>query len=104
MKREKKRRPSEEATCVCDACGEEIVVPVGGQAAVPGKQHARQPLVSAVAARSRGPGQEKSGPDHLRRKKLEKELADINKETRKLTARLKVLDRRRAELMKELGG
>ena len=46
----------------------------------------------------------RSGPDHLRRKKLEKELADINKETRKLTARLKVLDRRRAELMKELGG
>ena len=46
---------------------------------------------------------QKSGKDHLRRKKLEKELADINKETRKLKARLKVLDRRRAELMKELG-
>jgi hypothetical protein len=31
-------------------------------------------------------------------------LADINKEARKLKARLKVLDRRRAELMKELDG
>jgi hypothetical protein len=47
---------------------------------------------------------EKSGQGHLQRKKLEKELADINKETRKLKARLKVLDRRRAELTKELGG
>ena len=45
----------------------------------------------------------KSGPAHLHKKKLEKELADINKETRKLKARLKVLDRRRAELIKELG-
>ncbi len=44
----------------------------------------------------------KSGPAHLHKKKLEKELADINKESRKLKARLKVLDRRRAELMKEL--
>jgi hypothetical protein len=31
-------------------------------------------------------------------------LADINKETRKLKARLTVLERRRAELMEELGG
>ncbi len=46
---------------------------------------------------------QKSGQDDLRRKKLEKELADIEKETRKLKARLKALDRRRAELMKELG-
>jgi len=46
----------------------------------------------------------KSGPDHLHKKKLEKELADIDKETRKLKARLKVLERRRAELTKELGG
>jgi hypothetical protein len=47
---------------------------------------------------------QKSGPDHLHRKNLEKELADINTEARKLKARLKVLDRRRAEVTKELGG
>ena len=47
---------------------------------------------------------EKSGQDHLEKKKLQKELADINKETRKLTTRLKALERRRAELMKELDG
>ena len=45
----------------------------------------------------------KSGPAHLHKKKLEKELADINKETRKLKTRLAALDRRRAELTKELG-
>jgi septal ring factor EnvC (AmiA/AmiB activator) len=45
----------------------------------------------------------KSGKKHLQRKKLEKELADVNKETRKLKARLKALERRRAELTKELG-
>ena len=28
MKRKKRRRPTGEASCVCDACGEEIVVPV----------------------------------------------------------------------------
>ncbi len=47
--------------------------------------------------------QEKSGPGHLHQKKLEKELADINKESRKLKARLTALERRRAEVMKELG-
>ena len=47
---------------------------------------------------------QKSGQDHLHRKKLEKELADISEETRKLKTRLTVLERRRAELMKELGG
>jgi len=47
---------------------------------------------------------EKSGKDHLQKKKLEKELADNNKEARKLKARLKVLDRQRAELIKELQG
>ncbi|HUT11049.1 MAG TPA: hypothetical protein VMY42_11175 [Thermoguttaceae bacterium] len=47
---------------------------------------------------------EKSGRDHLQKKKLEKELADINKETRKLKTRLAALERRRAELTKELGG
>jgi hypothetical protein len=46
----------------------------------------------------------KGGPGFLHKKKLQKELAEINKETRKLKARLKVLDRRRTELMKELGG
>src|SRR5208282_4454233 len=45
----------------------------------------------------------KSGQGGLRKKKLEKELADINKEARKLKTRLAALDRRRAELMKELG-
>ena len=45
----------------------------------------------------------KGGPGYLHKKKLEKELADINKESRKLKARLTALDRRRAELMKELG-
>ena len=45
---------------------------------------------------------ETSGKDHLQKKKLEKELADINKEARKIKARLKVIERRRAEMMKEL--
>ncbi len=45
---------------------------------------------------------ERSGQDHLQRKKLEKELADIGKETRKLKTRLAALERRRAELVKEL--
>ena len=47
---------------------------------------------------------QKSGSGHLRKKKLEKELADINKEARKLKTRLATIERRRAELMKELGG
>lgn len=47
---------------------------------------------------------EKSGQDHLHKKKLQKELADLNSETRKLTTRLKAIERRRAELMKELDG
>jgi hypothetical protein len=47
---------------------------------------------------------QKSGRDYLQKKKLQKELADINKETRKLKTRLTALERRRAELMKELGG
>jgi hypothetical protein len=44
----------------------------------------------------------KSGQGGLHRKKLEKELADIDKETRKLKARLKAMEQRRAELTKEL--
>ncbi len=47
---------------------------------------------------------QQSGSGHLHKKKLEKELADIKKETRKLKTRLAALDRRRAELTKELGG
>jgi len=46
---------------------------------------------------------EKNGQDHLRTKKLQKELADINKETRKLKTRLAALERRRVEITKELG-
>ena len=45
---------------------------------------------------------DKSGQDHLHKKKLQKELADINKEARKLKTRLKVIERRRAELTEEL--
>jgi DNA gyrase/topoisomerase IV subunit A len=48
--------------------------------------------------------QHKSGLDHLHKKKLQKELADLNKEARKLTTRLKAIERRRAELVKELNG
>lgn len=47
---------------------------------------------------------ETGGQDHLHTKKLERELADINKESRKLKARLNVLERRQAELKTELDG
>ncbi len=47
---------------------------------------------------------EKGGQDHLRKKKLQKELADLDKETRKIKARLKAIERRRAELTKEIDG
>jgi hypothetical protein len=47
---------------------------------------------------------EKSGLDHLHKKKLQKELADLNKEARKLTTRLKAIERRRVELMNEFDG
>jgi seryl-tRNA synthetase len=46
---------------------------------------------------------EKSGQDYLHKKKLEEELAEINKESRKLKARLAALERRRTEVTKELG-
>ena len=46
----------------------------------------------------------KGGQDDLHKKKLQKELADLNKEARKLKTRLKVVERRRDELMEELGG
>lgn len=45
---------------------------------------------------------EKSGKDHLHKKKLEKELSDLNKEARKLKSRLKAIEQRRTELMEEL--
>ena len=45
-----------------------------------------------------------SGKDHLHKKKLQKELADINKEARKLRTRLAAIERRRAVLVKELEG
>jgi septal ring factor EnvC (AmiA/AmiB activator) len=47
---------------------------------------------------------DKSGLNDLHRKKLETELADLNKEARKITNRLKAIERRRGELMKELDG
>ena len=47
---------------------------------------------------------EKCGKDGLHKKKLQKELADLDKEARKIKTRLKALERRRAELTKELGG
>ena len=47
---------------------------------------------------------EKGGQGHLQEKKLQKELADLNKETRKIKSRLKAIERRRAELMEELDG
>ena len=47
---------------------------------------------------------ETSGKGHLRKKKLEKELADLDKEARKIKSRLKAIERRRAKLGEELGG
>ena len=45
---------------------------------------------------------EKGGQDHLHKKKLQNELTDLNKEARKIKTRLKVIERRREELMEEL--
>jgi hypothetical protein len=47
---------------------------------------------------------ERSGKDGLQKKKREKELSDLNKEARKIKTRLKAIERRRAELEKELDG
>jgi predicted nucleic acid-binding Zn-ribbon protein len=44
----------------------------------------------------------KSGKDHLYKKKLQKELSDLNKEARKLKSRLKAIEQRQAELANEL--
>jgi len=46
--------------------------------------------------------QNKSGQNHLLRKKLQKELADLISEARKITTRLKAIERRKTELMTEL--
>ena len=54
--------------------------------------------------KSKPSSRRKAGKDHLQKKKLQKELADLNKEARKLKTRLKAIERRRAELMKELDG
>src|SRR3954452_17538902 len=40
----------------------------------------------------------RSGPDQVHKKKLQKELADLGREARKITNRLKAIERRRAEL------
>jgi len=48
--------------------------------------------------------QHRSGSDSLHKKKIEKELTDLNKEARKIATRMKAIERRRAELMKELEG
>ena len=45
---------------------------------------------------------EQHGKDHLRKKKLQNELAEIKSEARKLNARLKAIQRRQAELLAEL--
>jgi hypothetical protein len=47
---------------------------------------------------------DKSGLDHLTKKKRQKELADLNTEARKLKTRIKAIERRRADLTKELEG
>jgi hypothetical protein len=46
----------------------------------------------------------KGGQDYLDKKKLQKELADLDKEARKIKTRLKAIERRQTELMKELDG
>ena len=47
---------------------------------------------------------EKSGKDGLQKKKFQKELADLDKEARKIKTRLKAIERRRAELTEKLDG
>ena len=42
------------------------------------------------------------GENQLRNKKLQKELADISQEARKLKTRLKTIEQRQAEILKEL--
>jgi len=45
---------------------------------------------------------ERGGQRHLHQKKLQKELADLKSETRKLNARLKVIARKQMEIEKAL--
>jgi hypothetical protein len=47
---------------------------------------------------------EKGGQNHLNQKKLRKELADLDKEARKIKTRLKAIERRRYDLIKEIEG
>ena len=47
---------------------------------------------------------EKGGRDLLREKELRKELTDLDKEARKITRRLKAIERRQTELKAELDG
>jgi septal ring factor EnvC (AmiA/AmiB activator) len=47
---------------------------------------------------------EKGGQDHPHKKKLQKELADLDKEARKIKSRLKAIERRKTELKEELDG
>ena len=49
MKRKKKRRPNEEASYFCDACGEEIVIPLDLSA---GKARSTSRIVRSAAART----------------------------------------------------
>ena len=47
---------------------------------------------------------DQSGLDHLHKKKLQTELADLERENRKIRTRLKAIELRQAELRTELGG
>ena len=47
---------------------------------------------------------EEGGQDHLHKKNVQKELTDLDKEARKIKTRLKAIERRRAELTKQLDG
>jgi len=46
---------------------------------------------------------EKYGRDYLKKKKLKNELAQVNKEIRGLKAKLKSLEKRKVELMENIG-
>ena len=48
--------------------------------------------------------QENGGLEQLQKKKLQKELSDLKKEDRKIMTRMNAIERRKAELMKELDG
>ncbi len=46
--------------------------------------------------------QKNDGREQLQKKKLQKELSDLNKEAKRITTRLKSIERRKAQLIKEL--